>query len=75
MIDINPCPKCGNSVLSHVNYYGFNRYRYYVECTNCCLEWTSKKYNTVVRANREGLKSWNNNYWRIKKKGNKHESK
>lgn len=67
MIDLSPCPKCGNYVIGHVNYYGLNKYRYYVQCTHCCLEWTSRQFNTAVKANNDGAMAWNGNCRRVKK--------
>ena len=73
MTDLSPCPKCGNVVSGHVNYYGLNKYRFYVKCSHCCLEWTSRQFNTAIKANNDGSLAWNGNCKRIKKKGSKHE--
>ena len=66
MIELNACPKCGKPVVGNVNHYGLNNYRFYVQCSNCCLEWTSRKFNTLVKANHDGAIAWNGNCSRVK---------
>lgn len=60
MIELKPCRKCGYEVYGHVNYYGYKNYRFMVECNHCNLVWESRRFNSLMSANNDGAKSWNN---------------